>query len=103
MDLAGTFPDQEQTTDNQNQIATRYRLAENGKKRFGQSNQPGQKKQQPNTHEHGHEQTNAPGDLLLRFGQLVHQNRNKNNVVNAQHQLQHGQGSKGNPDLRVVQ
>ena len=103
MNFAGAFVNQKQAARNQNQITARYFLAKNTEKWRGQPHNPRQNEQQANAHKHRHKQADAPGDFLLGFGQLVDQNRNKNNVVDAQHQLKQGQGGKSDPDLRIGQ
>ena len=71
---------------------------ENG---FDQTNDDREQHQQSYAHEHRHEQTNATRHFLLRLGQFAHQDRDENDVVDAQHQLQHGQGGQSHPHMGV--
>ncbi len=58
-------------------------------------------KQQAHAHEHGQEQADAARSLALGGWQLVHQDGNENDVVDAEHQLERGQREEGDPDLGI--
>jgi hypothetical protein len=64
---------------------------------------PGQHQQQADAHEHGHEQTQAAREFAPLGWQLVHQDRDEDDVVDAQHQLERGERGKGDPGLGVGQ
>ena len=41
--------------------------------------------------------------LALPQRQLVHQDRNENDIVDAEHELERGQSQEGDPRLRIAQ
>ena len=57
----------------------------------------------PDAHEHREEQADAPRRLALRGRQLVDQDRDENDVVDAEHELERRQREKRDPDLRIGQ
>jgi hypothetical protein len=50
-----------------------------------------------------HEQADAAREFAPFFGQLVHQDRDEDDVVDAQHEFQRGERGEGDPGLRVGQ
>ena len=103
MDFTGALPDQEQPAPDQDKVAARDFLLEQGEQRLDQPDDPGQHQQQSYAHEHGHEKAYPARHFLFGLGQFVDQDGDEDDVVYAQHQLQRGQGGKGNPGLRVCE
>ena len=103
VDLGGALPDQEQAAQDQDQVAPGDLHAEHAEQRRHQSDDPGQHQQQADAHEHRHEKPEAPRKLALFLRQLVHQDRDEDDVVDAQHQFEQGQRGKGDPGLGVGQ
>jgi hypothetical protein len=77
VDLFTGLPDQEQPAEQQDQIAKRDLLTENGKERIGQLNDPGDRGQQRQTHDHRAHQTDPSRVSALGGGQLGHDQREK--------------------------
>ena len=71
--------------------------------RLRQADDPGQDQQQADPHEHRQEQADHARLPLLLGRQLVDQDRDEDDVVDAQHQLERGQRQEGDPGLRVGQ
>src|SRR5581483_5625919 len=76
-------------------------LAEYGEQGAGQACDPGEDQEQPDAHEHGHEQPGLARDLTPLLGELVDQYRDEDDVVDAQHELERGEGRERDPGLRV--
>ena len=102
-DLAGRLPDEEQAAGEQDQVAPRDLVADDGEHRRRQADHPGEHEQQRDAHEHGERETQAPRELAARRRQAVHQDGDEDDVVDAQHQLERGERGKGDPGLRVEQ
>jgi hypothetical protein len=81
MDLMHTLPDQEESTDKQDQVAARNFKAEYGEEGFGKANDPAQGKQKQDAGDYGQHNAGRPGPLLLLLRKLARQNRNKDNVI----------------------
>ena len=71
--------------------------------RRGQPDQPGQHEQEPDAHEHREEQADAPRELAPLGRQLVDQDRDEDDVVDAEHELERGQRGKGDPGFGTAE
>lgn len=74
----------------QDQIAGGNGVIQHGKQRVRQADHPGDRGQQRQAHNHGGGQTEPASFVLLRFGQLGHHQRQKNDVINTQYDLKNG-------------
>ena len=66
-----------------------------------QADDPGQHQQQADAHEHRHEQAEAAREFAPLLRQLVDQDRDEDDVVDAEHELERGERREGDPGLRV--
>src|SRR6185503_20979274 len=82
---------QEQPADRQDQIASGELVAEDREEGGGQAAQPGQGKQQQDARAHRQQQAGAPRRQLLRRGQLSRQDRDEDDVVDAEDDLEKGE------------
>ena len=97
MDLLCALPQQEYATAHENQIARRNWTPKERKQRLGRTNDPRQKQQERNAHEHGEKQAKFPGALASGRRQAIDKNGNKDDVIDAKHQLKRGQCKKRDP------
>src|SRR5690606_2723565 len=91
MQLAGGLEQQEQATQQQDQVAPRETERANGEQRRGQGNQPGDDGQQTQTHDQRQRQADQASTVTLMRGKFIGQNRDKDQVVDAENNLQHHQ------------
>ena len=103
MNLMCALGDQEEAPQDQDQVAPRYLLAQDLKQRGRQLDDPGDRSQKRDAHEHGKPQPDPPRPALLVGRKLSGQDRYENDVIHTQNNLQHGQGEECNPDSRVRQ
>ena len=101
VDLHRALGDQEQATEEQDQVASGYLLPEQHEQRFGQAHDPGQRQQQQDARAHRQQQSETPRIVTLLHRQAVGQDRDKDDVVDPQHDLERRQGNEGDPDLGV--
>ncbi len=87
----------------QDQIAAGNLLTEDGEKRLDQPADPGEQEQEPDAHEHGEGEADPSRELAARLGQLVHEDRDENDIVDAEHELERRQREKSDPGLRIGQ
>ncbi|MNL12084.1 hypothetical protein D3C87_1329450 [compost metagenome] len=97
MDLGGCLPQQEQATGNQDHVFPGKRVAENLDHRIGQLDDERDGAQQTQAQDQRHADTDAPCPLSIVQGQLVGQDRDEDQVIDAEHDLHHNQGGKGDP------
>ena len=101
VDFLGRLPDQEQTTRDQDQVLPREFIAHDGEDRLHQTDQPGDDRQQGQTHDQRQADTDAPHLLPLMLGQFVRQDRDEDQVVDAEHDLHHDEGHQCSPGGRI--
>ncbi len=97
VDLQHALADEEQAPQQQDEIAARDGLAQHGKERSRETHDPGQREQQQDAGTHGEGQTQNAGALALRLGQTADQNGDKDDVIDAQHDFEQGQGGERYP------
>ncbi|MNV09923.1 hypothetical protein D3C71_1004320 [compost metagenome] len=94
---------QEQSAAQQDQITPGEAVLEQGDQRFGQFHDPGQRGQQHQPHQQRQCQPDHPRAVALVRRQLVGQDRDEHQVVDAENDLQHDQGCKAHPYRGVSQ
>jgi len=92
---------QEQAAAEQDQVAAGEILAPQGEQRRGQRHQPRDDGQQPQPHEEREAQADEPCLVALARRQLLREDRDEDEVVDAQHDLQDDQRQETEPDGRV--
>ncbi|MNP30402.1 hypothetical protein D3C76_1234710 [compost metagenome] len=103
VDLLGAFPQQEQATEEQDQVAPGDAMAEDLEQVGSQAHDPGDRQQQEDARDHGQGQAEDPGTWLHVLGHAADQDRDHDDVVDPEHDLKRGEGEKGNPDFRAGQ
>jgi len=109
VDFLGGLPQQEEAAGDQDQVAPgegqvqgAHRFPER-EDRICEVDQPGQGRQQRKAHDQGQGDAQPPSLLTLLFRQLVRQDRDKDEVVDAEHHLHRDQGDQGRPGGGVGQ
>jgi hypothetical protein len=100
VDLERRLPDQKHATDDQNEIAAGNILREKGEERPRQPDDPGNREQQRDPHRHGREQTCSPGTPLLGRWEFSRENRNEDDVVDAENDFEKSEGDECEQALR---
>src|SRR5687767_4490580 len=95
VNFKGTFAQQEQTSQNENQILARDRQLD-GKHRTlpewpVESDHPGQAAQENDTRDQGQREAEPARSLLLFDRQFAAENRDEDDIVNAENNLEHRQ------------
>src|SRR5687767_9154001 len=103
MNFEGALREQEQPAADQNQVAPGNPLLENREQIRGQSHDPRDRQQQRNAREHRQRQPDRATTRLLILRQPPDKNRNENDVVDPENDLERGQRRKRQPDLRIRQ
>ena len=78
-------------------------VLEEREQRLGQGHHPADAQQQQDAHAHGREDAHAAGAVALILGQLVGEDGDEDDVVDAEHDLERGQRQQRDPDLGVRQ
>ncbi len=97
MDFSGCLPDQEQTTGDQDHVLPRERLVEHLEHRLCQLDDVRNGTEQAQAHHQSHANTQLTSLFALMFRKLVGDDRNENQVVDAQHHFHHHQCRQGDP------
>ncbi|CPJ10356.1 Uncharacterised protein [Bordetella pertussis] len=95
--LHGALEQQEQPAQDEDQVAAGYLRAPHREQRRGQRHHPGDAGQQAQPHQQGQRQAYHARAVALVRGQLVGQDGDEHQVVDAQHDLQHDQGRQPQP------
>ncbi|MNT24953.1 hypothetical protein D3C72_1604540 [compost metagenome] len=109
VDFLGGFPHQEQTAGDQDQVAPAEggieALAMDAQVEDGrrQADDPADGGQQTQAHDQGQTNADAAGALAMLGRQLVRQDRDEDQVVDAEHDLHDHQGHKSRPGGGVAQ
>lgn len=69
-----------------------------GEQRFGQGDQPGDRGEQQQTHQHRQQQANHPRAVTLSRRELFREDRDKNEVINTEDQLYNHQRYETGPN-----
>ena len=99
--LHGALEQQEQAAGEQDQIAAGERLVENSEQRRGQGDQPGDAGQQHQAHDQRQDQANHPRPVALGGRQLVGEDGDEDQIVDAKDDLQHHQSRQTEPDRGI--
>src|SRR6185369_12797951 len=99
VDLPRGLRHQEGSATEQDQVLPREGLPEQGEQRCRQAHHPGDGQEQCETGEQGQAEAGGPGRLPLRRGELPHQDRDEDDVVDPQHDLHQGERGQAEPCL----
>jgi hypothetical protein len=101
MDLHGGLADQEEASEQQDEIAPRDVVPQHREERPRELHDPGDAEQQQDARDERPRQPQRAGLGLLLGRQLTGENGDENDVVDAEHDLEHRQREQGNPRLRI--
>ena len=101
MDFVGRLGDQEQPAADQDDIAPGKREAMHGDDGLGQSDQPYQQAEQQDAKHQRQRQADLARALRLRRGMPRDDHRQKDDIVDAEHDLQRSQGQQRRPGFRA--
>jgi hypothetical protein len=101
VDLVRALGQQEEAAEDQHQVSARDLLADDGEERGREADDPAQREEQGDAHEHRHHEPEAAGLGLVLFRQLAGQDGDEDDVVDAEDDLQRGEGGERHPGLRV--
>ena len=97
MDLGSRLPHQEQATGDQDHVFPRKRLAEDLKYRGRQLHDKRDSAQQAQAQHQRHADADTARLSSVLFGQFVGENRDKDQVIDAQHDFHDDQGGQCHP------
>ncbi|MNI09135.1 hypothetical protein D3C73_621890 [compost metagenome] len=95
--LHGGLEQQEHTAEQHDQVTSGEALVEHFEQWLGQGHQPGNTRQQAQAHDQGQGQADEACTVALLGWQLVGEDGDKHQVVDAEHQLQHDQCQQAQP------
>jgi hypothetical protein len=99
VDLKGRLGEQEQTAAEQDQIAGGDDVTEHSEQLGGEVGDPGQRGEEQDPGDHRRAQTQGPCAGALPLRQLARQDGDEDDVVDAQHDFEGGQGRQRDPRL----
>jgi hypothetical protein len=101
VDLEGRLAEKEKPAAHQDYVASREGIAKEGEELDGEPGDPGQRQEEDNAHHHRSRQAEGsrPRPQLLR--QTPRQDRDEDDVVDAEDDLERGQGRQRDPRLET--
>ena len=99
MDLFGRLPDKKQAASNQDQIAPGEAVTESGENRGCKLDDVGEGRKQDEPHQQSRHDAEPPGLGTVLRGKLVGQDRDKDQVIDAEHHLHRDKRHHGGPSL----
>ena len=103
MDLVRALGEQKQPPDEEDEVTARDLLPEYGKERGGEADDPGQREEQRDPHQHGQPQSQDACPLLLLMREFPCKDGDEDDIVDAEHEFEHGERQERDPRLRVYQ
>ena len=103
MDLPRALVEQKEAAPDQHNVAPGDGMPEEIEHRAGQAHDPGDRSQQRQPADQSDRQTNLPCPVLLLWRQPRGQNREKDEIVDPEHNLERRQGYETRPDLGIAQ
>src|SRR5690625_3944056 len=103
MDLARRFPNQEKAARDQDHVLPRESMAEDLEDRIGQRHYPGDDRQQQKPEQKRAAQPDDPGAVPMLARQPVRQDRDEDEIVDPEDDLEHDQRDKRGPGLGAEQ
>ncbi|ENN86158.1 hypothetical protein RHSP_33312 [Rhizobium freirei PRF 81] len=101
MQLHRALEQQEQAAENQDEVAAGQAKAPDGEQRRRQRHHPGDRGEECQADDEGQRQADHACGIALVRRQLVGQNRDENEIVDTENNLENDQGSKTDPGGRV--
>ncbi len=103
VDFRSRLVDEENATSDQNDVAPREPLAEQGEHIGLQPDDPGQREQQHDAEYQCQDDPDTPRPVRLFLRQALHDDGNEHDIVDTEHDLHDGQRGETGPDGRVGQ
>ena len=97
VNLAGALPQKEQAPQEEDEIAAGEGVAERAEQRPREPHDAGEGEQQEDARHHGEREAHGTGARLLAGGQLTGQDRDENDVVDAEDDLEHREREQRDP------
>jgi hypothetical protein len=101
VDLPRRFVDQEQPADDQDQVASADLVTQEAEERLRQPHHPHDREQQRDAGQHRDRQPQLARLRALVRRDFVGEDRDEDDVVDAEHDLEHRQGRERDPGFRV--
>src|SRR5690606_9399813 len=101
VDLEGGLPQQEQTTEDQDDVTSREFVANHLEQGLREADHPADGEQEQDPHHHRQTETHRPCSRSLRLGQLVGEYGDEDDVVDAEDDLQNCQRDERDPDVGI--
>src|SRR5690606_20888163 len=101
VDFVGCLGQKEESAQNQNQVPPRDLGSQNAEERFGEAHDPRQGEQERNAAEKGEGEANRARSGLLVLWKSSRKDRDEDDVVDSQDDLEGGQRAESDPGLRV--
>ena len=99
VDLGGGLPEQEDAATDEDDVAPREVTIEQRDERLRQADDPRDRQQQQDPHSHGQPQADVSGLIALVRRKPLHEDRDEDDVVDAEDDLEHRQRQQGDPGL----
>src|SRR5215217_2662456 len=101
MHLVRALCEKEESAYQEDDVTSGDLLTQHREERCGEADDPGDREEQQDAHEHREPETYASGCLALFDGKLAGKNGYEDNVVYAKNDLERSECREGNPRLRV--
>ncbi len=103
VDLMRGLGDEKQAAADQDDVAPGYSHLEDGDDRLGEPHQPGEPEQHDHAEDEGERKPDLAGAARLLRLEPRGQDRDENEIVDAEHDLERGQGDERGPGMRIGQ
>ena len=100
-DLGRGLPEQEDAAADEDEVAPRELVAVEREHGRRQADDPRDGQQQRDAHAHREAESDVPGPVAVVGRQALDEDRDEDDVVDAEHDLEHREGDEGDPDLGV--
>ncbi len=101
VDLHRRLHQQEKPAGDENEVAPGHAVAPHGEHRLRERHDPADAREQRQAHDQGEHQTDPPGALALARWQPAGENRDEDQVVDAEHDLERNERRETDPDRRI--
>lgn len=101
MYLVRALKEQEEAADDQYQISSRDRISKDGEERRRQTHHPREREEQYHAHHESEREPDETRTRLILFRKTSRQDRDEDDVVNAQDKLEQRKRQERDPNIRV--
>src|SRR5262249_44879652 len=103
MQLMGRLGKEEQTAEDENEVAPRKRIIPQGEDRRGKAEQRGERKQERDPEDKRERQADAAGGFAAPGIKARDQDRDEYDIVDAEHDFERGQAQQRRPGVKAGQ